>query len=79
MFHRLTSAGLLQVTSGEDIDRNAENEIIEFPWVVFDLTTNQIAEDKQLFVKPSAHPELNDATTRKATKLEYGFAKTISD
>lgn len=50
----------VQVTSG-----TTESEVIEFPFVVYDLDSKQVIDDKQIFVKPSKHPEINEDTSSK--------------
>jgi len=44
--------GALQVTCGGDVTLHGKQEIIEFPWVVIDCKSQQIVDEKQLFVKP---------------------------
>lgn len=51
------------MTTGSGIAEGSENEVIEFPWVVVDMGSKQLVDDKQLFVSPASKP-LNDETTR---------------
>jgi len=47
-----------QVTSGAEVEDVHEQEIFEFPWVVFDVSSKQVVDDKTVYVKPTLHEEL---------------------
>ena len=44
-----------QVTSGSKVGKN-EEEVFEFPWVVFDVESKQVVDEKQ--VSPSRPPAI---------------------
>jgi len=47
-----------QVTSGADADEANEQEIFEFPWVVFDVASKHVVDEKAVYVKPTLHEKL---------------------
>ena len=48
----------MQVTSGPEVDGVNEQEIFEFPWVVFDVADKQVVDEKTVYVKPALHETL---------------------
>ena len=46
------------MTSSAEIDDAKEQEIFEFPWVVFDVQSKQVVDEKTLYVKPTIHESL---------------------
>jgi hypothetical protein len=47
-----------QVTSGAEVEDAHEQEIFEFPWVVFDVSSKQVVDERSLYVKPTLHPQI---------------------
>ena len=43
------------MTSGPELDAANEQEIFEFPWVVFDVADKQVVDEKTVHVKPVLH------------------------
>lgn len=46
------------MTSSAEINDAKEQEIFEFPWVVFDVQSKQVVDEKRLYVKPTLHESL---------------------
>lgn len=46
------------MTSGPEVDSANEQEIYQFPWVVFDVASKQVVDEKTVYVKPSLHESL---------------------
>ncbi len=46
------------MTSGAEVEDAHEQEIFEFPWVVFDVSSKQVVDDRTVYVKPTLHEEL---------------------
>jgi hypothetical protein len=53
----LVGVGALQVTSNSEIDEAKEQEIFEFPWVVFEVASKQVVDEKTVYVKPTIHED----------------------
>jgi len=47
-----------QVTSGAEVEDAHEQEIFEFPWVVFDVSSKQVVDEMRVYVKPTLHPQI---------------------
>jgi inhibitor of KinA sporulation pathway (predicted exonuclease) len=46
------------VTSDPEVDSANEQEIYQFPWVVFDVASKQVVDEKSVYVKPVLHESL---------------------
>ena len=46
------------MTSGAEVEDAHEQEIFEFPWVVFDVSSKQVVDERSLYVKPTLHPQI---------------------
>lgn len=46
-----------QVTTGAEVEDAKEQEIFEFPWVVFDVSSKQVVDEKTVYVKPTLHEQ----------------------
>ena len=50
----------LQVTTSAEVDQASEQEIFEFPWVVFDVSSKQVVDEKTVYIKPTLHEKLGE-------------------
>eukprot|EP00290_Baffinella_frigidus_P039360 CAMPEP_0180305762 /NCGR_PEP_ID=MMETSP0988-20121125/26592_1 /TAXON_ID=697907 /ORGANISM="non described non described, Strain CCMP2293" /LENGTH=353 /DNA_ID=CAMNT_0022288203 /DNA_START=23 /DNA_END=1080 /DNA_ORIENTATION=- len=69
-----------QVTSGSKVGKH-EEEVFEFPWVVFDVESKQVVDEKQVFVKTETHPELpaGPAETRESVQAGGTLQEAVKE
>ena len=56
----------VQVTSGTDIDEAKEQEIFEFPWVVFDVESKSVVDEQVKYIKPTVHEQVGGECVKAA-------------